>query len=132
MGGYTGERRILVVEDDEDLREEIAYAVAYGGYQVETATDGANALQLLQKTFYDAVITDVFMPVMDGLELSEHINLNYPGTKIILISGGSRTTLNDYSYLRAGEMLTNIDDTLEKPFKNEELLGMLEKIINDN
>ena len=80
---------ILVAEDDQLVRNVIRITLAREGYIVLDATDGAHALEISRG--YDGTIhvllTDVIMPNMDGLELSDHITRERPGIKVLLMSG---------------------------------------------
>jgi two-component system, chemotaxis family, chemotaxis protein CheY len=67
MEGYG--RRVLVVEDDEDVRTLICTILIEAGYNVYEACDGLEAVEALKKRHYDALLTDYHMPRMDGLEL---------------------------------------------------------------
>ena len=80
---------ILVAEDDQLVRNVVCTTLTMAGYIVLDATDGAHALEVSRG--YDGLIhvllTDVIMPNMDGLELSDHITRERPGIKVLLMSG---------------------------------------------
>src|SRR5260221_2122932 len=80
---------ILVAEDDQLVRNVVRTKVTRAGYIVLDATDGAHALEISRG--YDglihALLTDVIMPNMDGLELSDYITRERPGIKVLLMSG---------------------------------------------
>jgi CheY-like chemotaxis protein len=80
---------ILVAEDDQLVRNVVCTTLTRAGYIVLDATDGAHALEISRG--YDglihALLTDVIMPNMDGLELSDHITKERPGIKVLLMSG---------------------------------------------
>ncbi|WP_022852990.1 PAS domain-containing hybrid sensor histidine kinase/response regulator [Thermodesulfatator atlanticus] len=78
---------ILVVEDDDLVREPIVELLRSSGYQVEAASDGLAALEVLTKKKFDLVISDLIMPKMGGEKLAKKIKELYPDTKIILASG---------------------------------------------
>ena len=102
--------RILIVEDEPDLRFMIKLILDRGGHEVVEARDGADALQRVQARRPDLVITDVMMPVMDGLELIRHLRSN-PQTAMIPI-----LAVSSHSEIPAA------DGTLEKPFEPRHLL----------
>jgi DNA-binding NtrC family response regulator len=81
--------RILVVDDDAELRRFLVIALAEQGYQVQMAADGQRAWELLQQSRFscDLVISDVRMPAMDGIELLGRIMAESPSIKVILMSG---------------------------------------------
>ena len=79
---------ILVVDDETMISDLISDILTQSGYNVETASEGRAALQLFEKNEFDLVITDVFMPGIDGFGVARHIrNSNKPETPIIAISG---------------------------------------------
>jgi DNA-binding NtrC family response regulator len=79
--------RILVVDDDEELREMIRNFLAYRGCYVETACDGLDGCTALEREAFDMVITDIYMPRMNGLELLETIEHKYPGLLTLAMTG---------------------------------------------
>ncbi len=81
-------RQILVVDDEEEVREILAETLVDFGYRVLTAASGEEALPVLAKDHSVAmVITDVRMPGMSGLELADEIRRRWPEVKVVLISG---------------------------------------------
>jgi len=80
--------RILVIDDDAISRSFLAAALENRGYEVEQARDGKKAMQLLQTYLPDLVITDLYMPDMDGLEVIKEVTARYPAIKVIGIHGG--------------------------------------------
>jgi DNA-binding NtrC family response regulator len=79
--------RILVVDDDGELREMIRNFLAYRGCFVETAYDGLDGCAALERDTFDMVITDIYMPRMNGLELLETIERKYPGLLTLAMTG---------------------------------------------
>jgi DNA-binding NtrC family response regulator len=79
--------RILVVDDDDELREMIRNFLAYRGCYVETACDGLDGCQALGRNTFDMVITDIYMPRMNGLELLETIEHKYPTLLTLAMTG---------------------------------------------
>jgi len=79
---------ILIVDDDDMIRELVAYILQMSQYAVVEATDGQDALHKLNYSNIDLIITDLRMPIMDGLELIQSLrnNRNYKGIPIILYS----------------------------------------------
>ncbi len=93
-----GQERILLVEDDPDIREFTSSALELLGYQVYQAADGLEAWQKIQEGLkVDLIISDLIMPQMDGKELLEKVKEIAPETKFILISGYTKDYLEGYT-----------------------------------
>jgi CheY-like chemotaxis protein len=88
MKKETHSKKILVVDDEEDIRTSLQTLLEASGYQVQTANNGKSALQILRKENFDLVITDLLMPDMSGRELAEKIRANpkWKGQKIAFLS----------------------------------------------
>lgn len=80
-------KRVMVVEDDKNLRMHMARVLELGGYAVSVAANGEEALALLQTKSADLVITDVLMPRMDGFQLATKLEELHPETPVIVMSG---------------------------------------------
>lgn len=78
---------ILIVDDEEHICRMLTRHFEYLGYEVHTAGNGQAALDLLGQTKIDVVISDILMPVMDGVELLKVIRREYPMTRVIMITG---------------------------------------------
>jgi CheY-like chemotaxis protein len=111
--------RILAVDDSEDLREFYEFELALAGYSVVLAADGRQGLELARELRPDVIITDVSMPVMDGLELLGRLrsDLAPPLPPIIVCSGGDMT---EATALRLGAFRF-----LNKPFERADLLAVV-------
>ena len=79
--------RILIVDDDQQMREILTLALVRAGYEVDAAEDGRCAFRLSQENPPDLVVTDLFMPEHDGLQLLMDLRRARPGLKVIAISG---------------------------------------------
>ena len=79
--------RILIVDDEQDFREIIRDALSETGLEVHLATSGAEALEILAKTTVTAVLADLIMPEMSGLELLQIIRKRFPLTKVVILTG---------------------------------------------
>src|SRR6266576_3627079 len=86
-----GVARILVMDDDELLREALRVVLEGAGYEVLEASDGEVGLRLQREHAADLVVVDVFMPERDGLEVIKALRVESPQVKIIAVSGGGRT-----------------------------------------
>jgi CheY-like chemotaxis protein len=121
---------ILVVDDERDTRESLRIILEAAGYRVRTARDGSEGLRLQQSDPADAVITDIFMPVADGLETIREIRSRFPLTKIIAVSGGG-TAVRNSAYLETAG-IAGAHATLSKPVAPEELLDVLRNCLADS
>ena len=105
--------RILLVEDDEDIRSILKEVLEGEGYEVQEATSGTGALQSYAISPPDMIVTDLVMPGTEGIEVIIKLRKSNPKLKIIAISGG------DYLDLA---MKLGADCTLRKPFSNKAIV----------
>lgn len=118
-------RRVLVADDDADMRLTLKLALELAGYAVDVAANGREALAVQRAQPADVLITDIFMPDADGFEAIDAFRRHFPQTKIIVVSGGAQFTKRDY--LPDAE-LVGADATLQKPFEIDTLLGLLKSM----
>lgn len=104
---------VLLIEDEPLVRGTIRLSLETSGYDVLTATDGREGVELLNRTKVDVVITDLIMPEQEGLETIRIIRRDHPDTSVIAISGGGRLVGADC--LKAAKLL-GAKFTLQKPF----------------
>lgn len=108
--------KILIVDDDRVILELASIILRSGGYSVHTASDGVNALNLLEKEPFDLVLLDFMMPKKDGLEVLREIKDKFPDIAVIIFTGmGSEDVA-----VRA--MKAGAADYIIKPFRNHDLL----------
>ena len=119
-------KRILVVDDEAQIRTMLTQMLELEGYTVHTAENGEEGLALVGKYAFDLVITDMIMPVKDGLKFIMELVRDYPDLRILAISGGG--AIKAERYLTMAGYLGDIA-TLEKPFKREILLDLVSKQI---
>jgi len=119
-------KRILVVDDETQIRTMLSLMLEQEGYTVDTAENGEEGLSLVGRHTFDLVITDMIMPVKDGLKFIMELVRDYPDLKVLAISGGG--AIKAERYLTMAGYLGDIA-TLEKPFKREVLLAMVKKLI---
>jgi two-component system response regulator MprA len=110
---------ILVVDDDRAVRDSLARSLHYSGYEVSTATDGVEALAKLSASRPDAVIMDVMMPRLDGLETTRSLRAEGNDVPILILT--ARDAVGD----RVDGLDAGADDYMAKPFSFEELLARL-------
>lgn len=119
----TLENKILMIVDDEQaIREAVDFLLVDSGYTVITAKDGKDALRKLECIKVDLVITDILMPEMDGIELIDHIKKNNPQIKSVVVSAG------DPNYLVVTKHL-GADRVIEKPFCKDDLIQAVEQLL---
>lgn len=112
---------ILVVEDDEPTGRLVSRILQRAGHAVDLATDGRAALDLLAASTFDLIVTDIFMPVADGMELVLSLTRQPDRPRIIAMSGGSLPA-RSWSPLGAAKAF-GADAVLNKPFLDTELLA---------
>ena len=110
---------ILVVDDDRAVRESLARSLQYSGYEVDSVADGVEALAHLSGSHPDAVIMDVMMPRLDGLEATRMLRSN--GNDVPLLILTARDAVDD----RVDGLDAGADDYMVKPFALDELLARL-------
>jgi len=116
-------KRILIVDDEESIRTMLTHMLEEEGYTVQVAENGEEGLDCVKRFAFDLVITDMIMPVKDGLKFIMELVRDYPDLKILAISGGGAIKAERYLTM-AGFLGYNIA-TLEKPFKRDELLNLV-------
>jgi DNA-binding response OmpR family regulator len=121
----SGMKKILVVEDDNNLRELIKARLEQGGYQVETAGDGFAAIMQARKLKPDLIILDLMIPKMDGYTVCRTIKSTADLSGIPIIMLTARTSPDD---MRHG-MDMGADAYLTKPFKGEQVLGKIQELL---
>jgi len=116
-------KRILVVDDEEQIRSMLTQMLEHEGFEVDTAENGEEGMTLITKHAYDLIITDMIMPIKDGLKLIMELVRDYPDLRILAISGGG--AIKAERYLTMAGYLADDIVTLEKPFKRESLLTLV-------
>jgi two-component system sensor histidine kinase/response regulator len=114
--------RILIVEDDAHMREGIQDILETHGYEVWTASDGTEGLQVLETLVPDLIVSDIAMPTMDGYSFYEAVRRNPHQVLVPFIFLTARGGRSD---IRQGKSL-GVDDYLTKPFDPEDLLMAVE------
>ena len=114
---------VLVVDDSSGLRELMSIGLRANGYEVGQAPDGRRALSMLSEKRYEVVVTDLFMPEMDGIETIQTLRQEFPDIAIVAISGVPTKTGADF--LEVAHEL-GADRVLRKPFTIPELVAAVE------
>lgn len=117
-------KTILLVDDDASLRRVLAHHLSEAGYQVLTAANGKEGLEVFTSQQVEMVITDIQMPELSGLELMRRISVMSPDVVVLVITAyGSIETAVEAMKLGAYDYIT-------KPFNREELLLTVSKGFN--
>ncbi|HEX6249232.1 MAG TPA: response regulator transcription factor [Nocardioidaceae bacterium] len=115
--------RILVVDDDQSVRDSLRRSLEFNGYDVSVAQDGAEALALIGQSSPDALVIDVMMPRLDGLETTRALRTAGNDLPILVLT--ARDSVGD----RVEGLDAGADDYLTKPFALEELLARLRALL---
>lgn len=102
--------RILITEDEDSLRMFVARALRMDGHETHEAADGAAGLEKLGEGPFDLLLSDIRMPVMDGIELAHRAAADYPELKILLMTGYAEQRE------RAEDLMSKVVDVVSKPF----------------
>jgi two-component system response regulator MprA len=115
--------RILVVDDDRAVRESLRRSLQFNGYQVDLAGDGQQAMDAMTQQRPDAMVLDVMMPRLDGLEVCRRLRSTGDDLPILVLT--ARDAVSD----RVAGLDAGADDYLPKPFALEELLARLRALL---
>ena len=119
-------KKILIVDDEADIRNTIRALLAAEGYPVSAAENGKRCLAMLKKNKFDLVIIDFFMQGMSGRELAEKIrdDIKLKNLKIVFLTGAtfSEAGMKEFDKMK-------VLDCIKKPFDNEDLIKRVKKII---
>ena len=117
--------QLLIVDDSTSMRQMVAFALAGGGYEVKEAEDGVAALEVAKGQRFDAVITDVNMPRMDGIELIRQLRAlpSYKFTPLLMLTTESGTDK------KSEGKAAGATGWLVKPFDPEQLLATVRKVL---
>jgi DNA-binding response OmpR family regulator len=117
MNGYG--KRVLLADNDEEIRLLLCLLLERNGYSVHAAADGEEALDEMMKRRFDAILTDVEMPRTTGFEVLTFCRVNFPQVPVILMSATSKEEFSNPA-LEQGAWAY-----IEKPFDSDELLRIL-------
>ncbi len=117
--------KILVTDDEEDIRELLNYNLQKEGYQVSTASDGEECLSSIKVNKPDLILLDIMMPGMDGIEVCERIKQDPQNSDILICFLTAR--FEDYSQIAGLE--AGADDYINKPIKPKVLLSRIAAIL---
>ncbi|MBU6406398.1 MAG: response regulator [Alphaproteobacteria bacterium] len=115
--------RILLAEDDDSLRAFLTTNLSRAGHEVDSFGDGELAWEALQSSSYDLLLTDIVMPILDGIELARRAAEVDPGMKIVFITGFAAVALSQHSAAPKDAKV------LSKPFHLKDLVTEVERVI---
>lgn len=108
--------KILIAEDDRELRQLFSHVLIKNGYNVKGVADGLEAIEALEKDYFDLIISDIMMPRMDGYKLVEQLRSEGNTTPVLMI-----TAKGDFDDMRQG-FLSGSDDYMVKPVNVNEMV----------
>lgn len=111
--------KILVVDDEEIFCTVLSSSLQHRGYTVRSAVSGKEAIEALNREYFDVVITDLQMQEINGYNVAGHVKTCCAQTTVILITGGDCSKIEDEALERG------VDVLFQKPFAVEELLPYL-------
>ena len=114
---------VLVVDDNESIREVLAVILSGSGYRCESAKNGVEAMQRVRQSRFDAVVTDLEMPEMDGIALTREIRQQFSSLPVMIMTGYSDEDHRESAF-RAGAR-----EFLSKPFDIPDLIRKLHKML---
>jgi two-component system, NtrC family, nitrogen regulation response regulator NtrX len=117
--------RILVVDDEEALRTVLSTELSSEGYEVSTASDGHDAIELVKDNNYDLVLLDIKMPNVDGFEVLKFVKGVKPEIKVIMLTGFADLK-NAIESKRLGA-----EDFVSKPYDLVDLLTTIERVLGE-
>ena len=119
-------QRILIVDDDDEIRDLLEFDISQSGYFTDTAKDGAEALQKALNNVYDLIILDVMMPKMNGFDVCEKIRQAKLAVPILMLT--AKGTIDDKTI----GFNSGADDYLVKPFDIQEVLLRIRVLLKRN
>jgi DNA-binding response OmpR family regulator len=122
----NNQKRILVIDDEPTTLDLLHRVLSLKGYDVSTARNGQEGVELFQQHPSDLVITDMVMPIKDGLQTILDLRSDVPELPVIAISGGG--TISKERYLAIAAYLDKVV-TIAKPFSLEEITEAVEKLL---
>mgnify|MGYP001828604565 CR=1 FL=1 len=130
-------RKILIIDDEEDIRDALQMVLESAGYEVRIASNGNEAIEIQHREPADVIITDIIMPEKDGVATIKKIRQEFPGIRIIAISGGGDIDPVTYkpeaiktsAYLVAAKE-AGADHTFTKPFERKDLIQAVDDLLH--
>ena len=122
----NAKRRVLVVDDEDDLRILLSDMLMGAGYEVVSASDGKEAISLLGKDLkIDMALLDIQMPNVNGIEVLKFISEKHPGVPVIMLTGFA-----DLKYAMEARQF-GARDFINKPYRVEDILFTMKRVLHD-
>ncbi len=118
--------KVLVVDDEEPVAKIVVAFLSMQGHECVTASSGVDALRKVQQSKFDAVITDIVMPQMDGIALTKELLTLYPDLPVMIMTGHSK------EYPTEAAISAGARDFIEKPFSQEGFILRFNKMMSDH
>ena len=118
--------KVLIADDDDEIRDLLEFDISRSGYTVECAKDGLEAMEKALSNYYDIILLDVMMPKMNGFEVCE--NIRKSGSKVPILLLTAKGTIND----KTQGFDCGADDYLVKPFEIQEVLLRIRALLRRN
>jgi len=120
--------RVLLIEDNREIRAMLKDWLEHAGFDVDAVPDGGAGFDALKKARADVVVTDLFMPGMEGIETIAALRRRHPETKIVAISGGSSFRPGKSDLLAVARAI-GADAALKKPFDPDALVAVIRRVL---
>jgi CheY-like chemotaxis protein len=118
--------RVLLAEDEPAVREFVSRVLVLMGHSVLEASDGAEAVELMNKHHFDLLVTDIVMPIMDGISLALKVRSVRPNVPILLMTGYANESQ------RVHNLSVLIEGLLNKPFNKDQLVQAVNSALSSN
>lgn len=127
------QKRILVAEDEDLLRNMLVMVFKDEGYQVDSAANGKEAWDLINTNQYDLLATDLYMPELNGIELIIKCQESFPNINTLLLSGGGKVleAIHGNHSVIFREETFEIGIFMKKPYNLNELLSIINKLLDN-
>jgi DNA-binding NtrC family response regulator len=120
----TEKQRLLIVDDEKNIRLTLTHTLEMAGYEIETAINGEDALAQLERATFDLLLLDLRMPGMDGMEVLRHAARQRPDMPVIIITAHG-TIENAVAAIRLGAV-----DFIQKPFSPQEIQTLVAQVLD--
>ncbi len=117
--------RILIVDDEDDLRELLSHVLSAQGYEIQSASNGEDAISTLKRESFDLALLDIQMPKMNGIQVLRFITEHSPATKTIMLTGFADLK----NAMDAREF--GARDFISKPYKLDDVLSTIRQVLGE-